>query len=301
MTASGFNRFSVPLAFLTVLIIWTTTPLAIQWSSEGAPMTSAFYRMSIGMVFCLAVMLLTQGMPPMTQHAKRIYVVGGVSIYLGTTLFYSSAQLIPSGWVAVVFGLSPLITGVFSAMVEPESQLTKQRLIGLILGLSGLALVFSAGLKFEDASILGLGYSALAVTVTSAAAVYSRQLVKDQTLSGLQITAGSLVVAFPLFALTAYLVEPGFNASFSLKSIYGIIYLGLLGSGVGFTLYYFLLTRVSASKISLVGLVTPITALTLGALLNDEPVIANVYYGAVLVCIGLILYEFKPKLGLRRL
>lgn len=297
----NFEKLSVPLAFLTVLFVWTTTPLAIQWSSAGAPMTSAFYRMIIGMVFCVVLALLSQGKLPVSKAAVHIYLVGGVSIYMGTALFYSSAQLIPSGWVAVVFGLSPLITGVISAMVEPESKLTPTRLVGLILGLSGLALVFSAGLKFEDASIAGLGYAAVAVTITSAASVYSRQLVKDQAISGLQITAGSLIVALPLFAVTAYLMAPGFSAEFSTSAIYAIIYLGVLGSGVGFTLYYFLLKRVSASKISLVGLVTPITALTLGALLNNEPVIANVYYGAVLVCTGLVLYEFKPRLGLRRL
>lgn len=297
----NFEKLSVPLAFLTVLLVWTTTPLAIQWSSEGAPMTSAFYRMSIGMVFCVVLALLSQGKLPISNAAKHIYLVGGVSIFLGTVLFYSSAQLIPSGWVAVVFGLSPLITGVFSAIVEPESKLTPSRMIGLILGLCGLGLVFSAGLKFEDASILGLGYSAIAVTITSAASVYSRQLVKNQTITGLQITAGSLVVALPLFAATAYFVAPSFAAEFSPSAIYSIIYLGILGSGVGFTLYYFLLKRVSASKISLVGLVTPITALTLGAVLNNEPVIANVYYGAILVCTGLVLYEFKPRLGLRRL
>lgn len=297
----NFEKLSVPLAFLTVLIVWSTTPLAIQWSSEGAPMTSAFYRMTIGVLFCLSLALLSQGKLPMSGAAKHIYLVGGVSIYLGTVLFYSSAQLIPSGWVAVVFGLSPLITGVFSAIVEPESKLTPTRIIGLTLGLTGLGLVFSAGLKFEDASILGLGYSAVAVTITSAASVYSRQLVKNQTISGLQITAGSLVVSLPLFGLTAYLIAPGWSVNFSTSALYAIVYLGVLGSGVGFTLYYFLLKRVSASKISLVGLVTPITALTLGAMINNEPVIANVYYGAVLVCAGLVLYEFAPRLGLRRL
>jgi drug/metabolite transporter (DMT)-like permease len=253
------------------------------------------------MIFCVSLMLLTQGKLPTSNASKLIYLVGGISIFLGTALFYSSAQLIPSGWVAVVFGLSPLITGVFSAIVEPEAKLTPSRIFGLILGLSGLGLVFSAGLRFEDASILGLAYSAVAVTITSAASVYSRQLVKDQSITGLQITSGSLMVALPFFAITAYLVDPGLPVSFSQTAVYGIFYLGLMGSGVGFTLYYFLLKRVSASKISLIGLVTPITALTLGAVLNNEPVIANVYYGAILVCTGLIFYEFKPRLGLRRL
>jgi len=295
------EKLGIPLAFLAVLVIWSTTPLAIQWSSAGAPMTSVFYRMSIGMLFCLGVLLLRQGKLPTSAAAKHIYLVGGVSIFLGTVLFYTSAQLIPSGWVAVVFGLSPLITGVFSAMVEPESKLTLTRIIGLVLGLCGLALVFSAGLTLKGASITGLSYAAVAVVISSATSVYSRQLVKNQPLSGLQITCGSLIVAFPLFGLAAYLVAPGFTATFTMPAVYSIIYLGLLGTGVGFTLYYYLLKRVSASKISLVALVTPIMALTLGALINNEPVIARVYYGAILVCISLVLYQFKPRLGLRRL
>ncbi len=297
----NFDKLAIPFAFLAVLMIWTTTPLGMQWSSEGAPMTSVFYRMIIGAVFCVGLLLLTQGKIPTSRADLYIYLVGGISIYLGATLFYSSAQLIPSGWVAVIFGLSPLITGVFSALVEPEAKLTPARITGLALGLSGLALVFSAGLNVEEASILGLGYSALAVTVSSATSVYTRQLVKEHTITGLQITSGSLVVSLPLFAITAFLTAPGFDASFSRTAIYSIVYLGLFGSGVGFTMYYFLLKRMSASKLSLITLVTPITALSLGALVNNEPVVARVYYGAVLVCIGLVLYEFKPRLGLRRL
>ena len=264
-------------------------------------MTSVFYRMLIGTVFCVVAMQLTQGMPKLTKSVVKIYLVGAVSIYLGSTMFYRSAQLIPSGWVAVIFGLSPLITGFFSAMVEPEAKLTPARLLGLTLGLSGLALVFSAGLNVEDASIVGIGYSVFAVIVSSATSVLTRQMVKDQEITGLQITSGSLLASLPFFIITVLYVSPGFSAEFSNKAIYGMIYLGLLGSGVGFTLYYFLLKHISASKISLVALITPITALTLGAWLNNEPIVVRVYYGAVLVCIGLILYEFKPKLGLRHL
>jgi len=80
-----------------------------------------------------------------------------------------------------------------------------------------------------------------------------------------------------------------------------IFYLGLIGTGVGFTLYYYLLKRVSASRIALITLVTPITALTVGSWFNNEVLVPEVWMGASLVCAGLLLYEFKPKLGLRKL
>jgi drug/metabolite transporter (DMT)-like permease len=47
--------------------------------------------------------------------------------------------------------------------------------------------------------------------------------------------------------------------------------------------------------------VTPISALSVGSWLNNEPLVPEVWMGAALVCIGLLLYEFKPKLGLRKL
>lgn len=295
------DKYGIPLAFLSVLIIWSTTPLAIQWSSVNAPMSSAFLRMLIGVIFCIIMLVVMTSGLPFNKKARRIYLVGGVSIFAGMSLFYSAAQLIPSGWIAVIFGLSPLTTGVFSAMVEPEARLTPSRIIGLMLGLAGLYLVFSAGLDVEDASLNGVILTLVATLVASAASVISRQLVKDFDISGMQITTGSLLAAIPFFAIAALLLEPNVSVDRSYKAIGSIAYLGLIGTGIGFTLYYYLLKRVSASRISLITLITPISALSVGSWLNNEPLVSEVWLGASLVCIGLLLYEFKPKLGLRKL
>ena len=297
----SIEKITLLLAFLVVLIIWSTTPLAIQWSSVDSPLTSALLRMLIGALFCAMTLILLQRGLPFDRAAKKIYLLSGLSIFVCMTLFYSASQLIPSGWVAVLFGLSPLSTGLFSAIVEPETKLTPSRIIGLLLGLSGLYLVFSAGLNFEDASLLGVTLVLSATLISSATSVISRQLMKDQSLSGMQITTGSLVVAIPCFALAVLVFEPGLNLSFSTQAMSAIVYLGFIGTGVGFTLYYYLLKRVSANRLSLVTLITPITALSVGSLLNNEPLVPEVWMGASLVSIGLLLYEFKPKLGLRKL
>jgi drug/metabolite transporter (DMT)-like permease len=217
------------------------------------------------------------------------------------SLFYAAAQLIPSGWIAVLFGLSPLATGLFSAIVEPETELTVARVSGLLLGLGGLYLVFSAGLNVADASIEGVAMTLIAVLISSATSVITRQLVKDLVIPGMQITTGSLIVAIPFFIVAVLLLEPGLNFNFSDKAWSAILYLGLIGTGVGFTLYYYLLKHVSASRIALITLVTPISALSVGSWLNNEPLVAEVWMGAALVCVGLLLYQFTPKLGLRKL
>jgi len=295
------EKIAVPLAFLCVLIIWSTTPLAIQWSSSGAPMSSAFLRMILGMVFCVGMLtIMTTGLP-LDKHSRRVYLVGGASTFIAMSLFYAAAQLIPSGWIAVIFGLSPLFTGLFSSFVEPEAKLTPSRVLGLLLGISGLYLVFSAGLSLEDISLTGVVIAVTATLVSSATSVISRQLVKNASITGMQITTGSLLVAMPFFALAALLLEPNMSIDRSSRALGSIAYLGFLGTGVGFTLYYYLLKRVSASRIALISLVTPIAALSVGSWLNKEPLVTEVWIGAGIVCFGLLLYEFKPKLGLRKL
>ncbi|MFT6408480.1 MAG: drug/metabolite transporter (DMT)-like permease [Arenicella sp.] len=295
------SRLAIPASFVLVLIIWTTTPLAIKWSSVGAPMTSALLRMLIGVVFCGSLVIFMSSKFRVDAAARKVYLVGGLSIFVCMSLFYAAAQLIPSGWIAVLFGLSPLATGLFSAIVEPETELTVARVSGLLLGLGGLYLVFSAGLNVADASIEGVAMTLIAVLISSATSVITRQLVKDLVIPGMQITTGSLIVAIPFFIVAVLLLEPGLNFNFSDKAWSAILYLGLIGTGVGFTLYYYLLKHVSASRIALITLVTPISALSVGSWLNNEPLVAEVWMGAALVCVGLLLYQFTPKLGLRKL
>ncbi len=275
--------------------------MAIQWSSGDAPLTSALVRMIIGILCCLTVLGLTQLKLPTDLQARRLYVVCGISIYIPMSMVYVAAQYIPSGWIAVVFGLSPLLTGVFSIFVEPEDRLTLSRILGLLLGLGGLYLVFSASLTFDTNSLKGILLVLVAVIVTSISSVAIRHLAKTMDIQGMQITTGGLVVAIPFFAVTAWLAQAGSTINFSTSESFSILYLGMVGTGIGFTLYYYLLKKVSASRVAMVALITPITALAVGSWLNNEPTIPIVWIGAALVCAGLLLYEFKPKFGMRKL
>lgn len=296
-----FEKISVPLTFLVVLIIWSTTPLAIQWSSAEAPMPSALLRMTIGMFFTLAILLVMRVRLTFGKDEVRVYLFSGFVIYVNMALFYIAAQLIPSGWIAVLFGLSPLFTGFFASFVEPEAKLTPAKLVGLMLGALGLYLVFSAGLSVQEASVLGVSLTLLATLVASSSSVITRQMVKDLDMSGMQITSGSLMVAVPLFVVTTLITQSSWDFSFSDRALGAILYLGFIGTGIGFTLYYFLLKRISASRIALITLVTPITGLSVGSWFNGEPLIGEVWVGATFVCLGLLIYEFKPRLGLRKL
>ncbi|MBI5461549.1 MAG: DMT family transporter, partial [Gammaproteobacteria bacterium] len=135
---------SVPAAFLGVILIWSTTPLAIKWSAEGGGfLFGVSARMLLGAVCCLALMGLFSVPMPRDRRALATYVIAGIGMFGSMTATYWGAQYIPSGVVSVLFGLTPVVTGVLAVQWLGERLFTPGRIGGALLGLGGLMLLFN--------------------------------------------------------------------------------------------------------------------------------------------------------------
>ena len=108
---------SLPAAFSSVILIWSTTPLAIKWSALGVGFSFAVLsRMVIGTMLCWALLLILRVRFPLHRQACLSYLACGLSMFLAMTLTYWSAQYVNSGLISVMFGLSPLITSLAAAL-----------------------------------------------------------------------------------------------------------------------------------------------------------------------------------------
>ena len=289
---------SVPAAYLTVIIIWSTTPLAIQWSSIGVGYEfGVAARMTISLLALLLIVRL-RGLPlPWNSHARKVYMVSGLSIFIAMSLVYWSAQYIPSGWISVVFGLSPIITSVFATVILCENNLTAGRVAGMLLGLCGLAVVFAEGFSLAGAAWMGVAGITIGTTSQSLGAVLLQKMKTD--LPAISITAGSLVVATPLFMLN-FVVQQDWPDTIGTTTALSIVYLAILGSAIGFPLYFYLLKNLSAERVALIALITPVSALLVGAALNDEIISTRVWLGTALIITGLAIYEYGKHLPFTR-
>ena len=86
----------------------------------------------------------------------------------------------------------------------------------------------------------------------------------------------------------------------SRHALSAIIYLGCVGTTGGFVMYYFVLKHMQPGQVALVSLISPLTALALGHLLNGEALDARVLVGAGLVFTALALHEVVPAMMARR-
>lgn len=285
---------SVPISYLSVILIWSTTPLAIQWSGNDVGFQfGVAARMAIGLIALLVLLHMMKIELPWHTKARRIYLISGSTLYVAMSFVYWAAQHIPSGWISVVFGLSPIFTSIMARMILKDSQLSGMRLTGMSIGFAGLLVVFIEGVSISTLTMLGIAATVLSAASQSIGSVFIKKQQPD--FHPMAITAGSIIVALPLFILNC-IVMGGWPETVPLKSALSILYLGLIGSAIGFPLYFYLLKNLTPERVAIVTLITPVTALMLGALFNDEIISSKVVLGTALILAGLSIYEYGKYL-----
>ena len=286
----------VSIAYLAVLLIWSTTPLAIIWSSESiAPTLAVLLRMIIALVLGAGIIYLKKISLPWHKQALRLYSYSALGIFGGMLFSYLAARYLSSGVLSLVFGLSPVLSAIFAQKILAEPKISTVKKIAMLLSFIGLALVCSDNFSLQGDSVYGLVFIFLAVTLFSLSGV----LVKSISLAihPMAITVGALSIATPLFFITWLVLDGSLAISqWQEKSIWSTLYLGVFGSLIGFFAYFYVLQRLTASSVALITLITPVIALTLGATLNNEVLNSKILFGACLVISGLAIYHWGDTL-----
>jgi drug/metabolite transporter (DMT)-like permease len=282
---------SVPAAYLTVILIWSTTPLAIKWSAQGAGFAFAVAsRMAIGLAVAALILAVWRVGLPLHRRARMSYLAGGLGLFGAMTLTYWGSQYIHSGLVSVLFGLSPLVTGVLALVWLDEEALGAHKIVGMLLGLAGLGVIFGDSGEMGGAhAVAGVAALLAAVTIYSASLVWLKRIGDDSP--PLATTAGTLGVAMPLFGLVWWLQDGHVPASLPLRAGAAILYLAVFGSVLGFALYYYVIKHMDTGKVALITLITPVLALLLGSWLNGEVVSAQVWAGTACIGLGLGVHQ----------
>lgn len=286
---------SVPLAYIGVIIIWSTTPLAIKWSGgDSGFLFGVTARMLIGLFFSSAlIMLLSRRRLPWDQHSRKTYLVAGIAIYGAMLSVYWGSQYISSGFISVIFGLNPIITGIMAALWLNERSLTPAKIVGVVLGIVGLIIIFSQGIQFGNHAVIGIAAVCLSVLLHSWSSVWFKKL--KHNLTALEITHGGLLVSVPLYLLTWFVSQGTWPENFSQRGLGSIVYLGIFGSVLGFVLFFYILKHVDVSRVSLITLVTPVVALFLGYAFNNEVLNVSIWTGTGLILLGMSFYQWSDK------
>lgn len=283
------------LAYLGVVLIWTTTPLGIKWSSVGVSyIVGVTARMSIGLACLIVLMLLSRTRLRLDGKAVITYFAISVQLYASMLLTYWGAQFIPSGWLSVIFGLSPFMTAFMAAAFLKERSLGLGKLMSYAIGVTGLAVMFSSAIDLNAQAVEGMIAMLAATFLHAASAVWVKRI--DAKLPAMAQITGGLLLSLPLYFATWYWLDRAHLPALPPEQTqWAILYLGVIATPIGFALYYYVLARLPATNVAMMNLMTPVLSLLLGYFVNQEVLTIKVAAGTGLIMVALALHSWMDR------
>ncbi|MFQ6019291.1 MAG: DMT family transporter [Dehalococcoidia bacterium] len=289
------------LALLLVLsLIWGASFLFIKVVVEDtSPIALVQARMVFGALTMVAVMAwrrLSLAAPPAFMF--KVAVLAVLSNVIPFLLISWGEIHIASGLASVLNSSTPLFTALFAAILLAEERLAPAAVAGLLVGFLGV-IVLTGGdiLDFTRADVLGQ----LAVVAASACyglgAVFARSLLRAKdplSLAGLQLVLGSVVLIPALFATAGG--APDY--SLSAQAWGSLLALGILGTGMAYIIFLWLLEATGPVKASTVTYIIPIVGLFLGWAVLDESIGLNTVFGGALIIGGVAMVTRSRGEGL---
>lgn len=280
---------SVVVAYIAVVLIWSTTPLAISWSAEELDLSFAIaLRMFIGLTLSYAWLRWRGEKLSFDRGAIRLYAVSLLGTVLAMYAVYWSSRYVASGLISVLFGLAPILGGVYAAAIFAEKFLSPRSVCGALCALLGLVVIFQRELLIEGDGWKGVLGILLAVNLYTLNTVLIKRM--SHAYSSLMVNTGSLMASMLVLFPVWLFFGGGIPTQFEARGIGAIIYLGVFGSFLGFVLFYYILKRLPAANAMLMTLMTPVIALYLGAALSNESIDRDAVIGSACVMLGLLIY-----------
>src|SRR5690606_29606737 len=151
--------------------------------------------------------------------------------------------------------MSPFVTGVMSLLILRENPFNRRRLFALLLAFGGLVVIFHQQIRLDAYAAYGIAGILGSTLLFSVSSVWLKSL--NTSVPAFDQAAGALLFAMPGLLLAWYLFDGTLPTTISHKSAGTIVYLAVMGSLLGFTLFFYVLKKLSPSAVSLITLLTP--------------------------------------------
>jgi drug/metabolite transporter (DMT)-like permease len=277
------------VALWAVYIIWGSTYLGIELSAETMPGTfAAGVRFTTAGVLLLGAIAWRRGRGSLrlTRAELASSVLVGLLLPGANSLLFITEDEVPIGLTSLIVASIPLWVLLLRLATRERPDLMST--IGLLVGFGGIMLLVRPGGGSGP-----LGYLLLTVAAALLWAIGSflsprLPLPRDAFVATgyAMLTGGLILLAIGSAAAGPGELDPG---GYSARSIFGLIYLILFGSIIGYSAYTWLLANAPIGQVATYAYVNPVIAIALGALVLDEAITARIVVGALLILVAVAI------------
>jgi len=290
MPASGGLLY---VKLILTAVFWGGTFIAGRIiAREATPFSAAFLRFVFASLFLAAFVLRAHGRIPIpsSRQLSLLLLLGLTGVLAYNAFFFSGLKTITASRASLIIAANPAAIALLSSILLGE-RLTLLRSAGILLSVTGALVVITGG---DPAAILrgGVGTGELYLFGCVASwATYSvlGKVVMRELSPLLAVTYACVLGGICLFAPAVHEGIFGQILVYSSSVWLGVLYLGLLGSALGFLWYYEGVRRIGASRTGVFINIVPVSSILLAVLILDEPIYPSLAVGTFLVVGGVYL------------
>jgi drug/metabolite transporter (DMT)-like permease len=286
--------------------VWGSSYLFIKIAvQELGPLTLVGLRLVLGLVLLGPLLVWRQlSLPRGSRTWLDLAFAGLVGTALPFTLISWGEQRIDSGLAALLTSTTPLFAVILADVWQRDQPVTLGTLVGLMVGFGGIIVL--VGQEVLNGAFINGFAGQLAVIAASICYAISSTFIRKRLghLHPFTISFGQVLLAgFFVWVGVLVLERPNMAESWRLEVLgsrsvlFSVIWLGLLGSGLAYVLYNFVLQSWGATRTTMVTYLIPVVGLLLGVLILDEVLGWRLAVGGLLIIAGMILVNLKARAG----
>ncbi|MDM7832088.1 DMT family transporter [Cellulomonas edaphi] len=269
------------ILLLAVGVVWGVPYLLIKVAvTDVSPVTVVFVRTALGALLLLPFALRSGGLRVLRGHWPAVLGFAALEIVGPWILLSNAEQTLTSSTTGLLVATVPIAAVVIGRFVGDRRPVAAVRWVGLLVGLGGVALLLGPGAAAGDAwavtqvLLAALGYAT--------APIIADRFLRD--VPAIPLTATCLAVTALVY--TPFLVAEGSQPWPPVDAVLALAALGAVCTALAFVLFFRLIIEVGAARSTLVAYLNPVVAVTLGAIVLDEPLTWAIAAATAMILLG---------------
>jgi drug/metabolite transporter (DMT)-like permease len=275
------TRRAWPL-FALMSVVWGVPYLFIKVAVEELdPVVIVFARTFLAALVLLPVALHTGALRGLRRRAGAVLLLSLCEMIGPFLLISFGEQRISSSLTGLLIAALPLLVALLAIRLDVTERVTGSRLIGLLVGIGGVATLLGLDVGGQPSQLLG---AAMVLTATVLYAAGSLLIKRLSDLPPIGVITASLLVTSVALAPGAVATRP--RTVPSARVLLALLALAVACTAIAFLAYFALIAIAGASRATVITYVNPSVAVTLGVLILGEPVTAATVAGFLLILAG---------------
>jgi len=274
--------------FTAMSVIWGVPYLLIKVAVKHVdPPIIVFGRTALAAVVLLFVAARTGALGPALRHWRPVLLFAAVEMGGPWLLLTDAEKRLPSGLTGLLVACVPLFGAFVAYILGDHTALRPVRLLGIAIGLGGVALLVGGDLgggaqgipwsSVVKVMLVCIGYSVGPFVV-------SRRLADVPSIG---VVAVSLAAVATAVSPLAWIARPTHTPPAS--AWWAILGLAAVCTGLAFVVFFALIAEIGPTRSTVITYVNPAVAVLLGVLLLNEPFTAGIAAGFPLILVGSVL------------